>query len=192
MVAMTHDPLLPDAVLRADDTVKDFGPDRALAEASLSVAAGESLAVMGPSGFGKSTLLHCLSGVLVPDHGTVTYQGEPFSTLPDAQRSHIRLRGFGFVFQDGQLLPELPARDNVALSALLTGTTRPPRCAMRTGRWSIWGWRGCAIAGPRRCPAGRPGMSRSNGHSPALPGCCSPMSPPALWTRPPATRRCSC
>lgn len=61
--------------------------------------------------------------MLVPDHGTVTYQGEPFSTLPGAQRSHIRLRDFGFVFQDGQLLPELPARDNVALPALLTGTT---------------------------------------------------------------------
>ena len=79
---------------------------------------------MGPSGSGKSTLLHCLSGVLVPNDGHVLFAGEDLTRMSDAQRSHLRLSQFGFVFQDGQLIPELPARENVALPLLLTGTRR--------------------------------------------------------------------
>lgn len=78
---------------------------------------------MGPSGSGKSTLLHCLSGVLTPEMGTVSFDGEVISSLSDKQRSHLRLRDFGFVFQDGQLIPELTARENVGLPLMLTGTT---------------------------------------------------------------------
>ena len=79
---------------------------------------------MGPSGSGKSTLLHCLSGVLVPSDGQVIFEGQDLTRMSDAQRSHLRLSQFGFVFQDGQLIPELPARENVALPLLLTGTRR--------------------------------------------------------------------
>ena len=84
---------------------------------------------MGPSGSGKSTLLHCLSGVLVPDQGSVSFGGTEISGLTDARRSHLRLRELGFVFQDSQLIPELPARENVALPLMLTGT--PTRSALR-------------------------------------------------------------
>ena len=112
------------ALLTTHDITKSFGTVKALAGISLTIASGESVAIMGPSGSGKSTLLHCLSGVLVPNDGRVLFAGEDLTGMSDAQRSHLRLSQFGFVFQDGQLIPELPARENVALPLLLTGTRR--------------------------------------------------------------------
>lgn len=112
------------ALLATHDITKSFGTVKALAGVSLTIASGESVAIMGPSGSGKSTLLHCLSGVLVPNDGHVLFAGEDLTRMSDAQRSHLRLSQFGFVFQDGQLIPELPARENVALPLLLTGTRR--------------------------------------------------------------------
>ena len=103
---------------------KNFGQVQALAGVSVGIARGETVAIMGPSGSGKSTLLHCLSGVLVPDQGDVTFDGQPVSALHDRERSHLRLTRFGFVFQDGQLIPELSARETVALPLMLTGTPR--------------------------------------------------------------------
>ena len=112
------------ALLATHDITKSFGTVKALAGVSLTIASGESVAIMGPSGSGKSTLLHCLSGVLVPNDGRVLFAGQDLTEMSDAQRSHLRLGQFGFVFQDGQLIPELPARENVALPLLLTGTRR--------------------------------------------------------------------
>jgi len=112
------------ALLATHDITKNFGAVRALAGVSISIASGESVAIMGPSGSGKSTLLHCLSGVLVPENGQVLFAGRDLTRMSDTQRSHARLSQFGFVFQDGQLIPELPARENVALPLLLTGTRR--------------------------------------------------------------------
>ena len=116
-------------LITTSDIVKRFGTVTALAGVSINVSVGESVAIMGPSGSGKSTLLHCLSGVLVPDQGSVGFGGTEISRLTDAQRSHLRLRELGFVFQDSQLIPELPARENVALPLMLTGT--PTRSALR-------------------------------------------------------------
>jgi putative ABC transport system ATP-binding protein len=82
------------------------------------------VAITGPSGSGKSTLLHCLAGVLVPDAGVVALDGKPISTRNEAERSLLRLTAFGFVFQFGQLLPELSARDNVSIPLLLAGRKR--------------------------------------------------------------------
>ena len=117
-------------LITTSDIVKRFDTVTALAGVSISIAAGETAAIMGPSGSGKSTLLHCLSGVLIPDRGAVTFGGTEISHLTDAQRSHLRLRELGFVFQDSQLIPELPARENVALPLMLTGTST--RTALRT------------------------------------------------------------
>lgn len=110
--------------MEASGIHKDFGSTPALRGASLRVAAGELIAVMGPSGSGKSTLLHCLSGVLTPDQGSVRFDDYDLGRLSDARRSHLRLRHFGFIFQDGQLIPELRARENVALPLQVTGTPR--------------------------------------------------------------------
>ena len=111
-------------ILSLTDITKDFGGGPVLAGISLDIKPGELVAVMGPSGSGKSTLLHCMSGVLTPTHGSVRYGDEELSALSDTPRSRTRLRNFGFVFQDGQLLPELSNVDNVALPAMLNGMGR--------------------------------------------------------------------
>ncbi|RMB61684.1 ABC transporter ATP-binding protein [Tessaracoccus antarcticus] len=110
--------------LAARGISKSYGDVRALADVSIDIPRGQSVAIMGPSGSGKSTLLHCLSGILVPDAGVVSLGEDAVSALRDKQRSLLRRRRFGFVFQDGQLLPELPARENVALPLLLGGKSR--------------------------------------------------------------------
>ena len=117
-------PSLPRKTLAAHTLSKSYGPIRALADVTFDIPSGQAVAIMGPSGSGKSTLLHCLSGILVPDAGEVSLGGESVSGLKDKHRSLLRRRRFGFVFQDGQLLPELPARENVALPLLLTGIPR--------------------------------------------------------------------
>jgi putative ABC transport system ATP-binding protein len=90
----------------------------------VAVERGEVVAVMGPSGSGKSTLLHCLAGILVPDEGEVRLAGRRVDTLGEAERSALRRDRFGFVFQFGQLVPELTAEENVALPLMLAGTGR--------------------------------------------------------------------
>lgn len=112
------------AALQARQISKSFGDVRALDRVSIDIPAGQSVSVMGPSGSGKSTLLHCLAGILRPDEGDVSLGGEPVSLASDAARSRIRLARMGFVFQDGQLLPELSALENVALPLLLLGRPR--------------------------------------------------------------------
>jgi putative ABC transport system ATP-binding protein len=113
-------------IIEARDLVKSFGQTPALRGASLGVRRGEIVAVMGPSGSGKSTLLHCLAGILVPDDGQVWFGGQRLDTLSDDRRSALRRDRFGFVFQSGQLVPELTAAENVALPLLLSGTRRGP------------------------------------------------------------------
>ncbi|KGM16945.1 hypothetical protein N867_12740 [Actinotalea fermentans ATCC 43279 = JCM 9966 = DSM 3133] len=110
--------------LAARGLVKRFGATVALDGVDLDLADGESLAVMGPSGSGKSTLLHCLAGILAPDQGGVALRGRDVSSGSDRERSLLRRRHYGFVFQFGQLLSELPAVENVALPAMLLGTSR--------------------------------------------------------------------
>ena len=117
---------MTEPLLVADDVTLSFGPTVALAGASMSVAPGEVLAILGPSGSGKSTLLHCLAGILVPDGGEVRYRGRRLDTLPEAVRSRLRRDDFGFVFQFGQLVPELSAVENVALPLRLGGQRRRP------------------------------------------------------------------
>jgi putative ABC transport system ATP-binding protein len=112
------------ALLSADDLHKTFGSTAALAGASMSVAAGEIVAVMGPSGSGKSTMLHCLAGIIRPDSGRVMYGDQELSALSDARRSALRRGEFGFVFQFGQLVPELTCLENVALPLRLDGVRR--------------------------------------------------------------------
>lgn len=111
-------------LIEAHDAEFDFGETPALRGANLSIREGEILAVMGPSGSGKSTLLHCLAGILVPKRGEIYFAGQRIDTLSENERSALRRDAFGFVFQFGQLVPELTSEENVALPLLLGGLRR--------------------------------------------------------------------
>ena len=129
-----------EVIMRARGLEMSFGQTHALRGVDLDLLTGEVLAVTGPSGSGKSTLLHVMAGVLVPDAGSVGYHGGKASgdvsaqaaedisvniaALDEAARSRLRLNEFGFIFQFGQLLPDLSALDNVTIPLLLAGTPR--------------------------------------------------------------------
>jgi putative ABC transport system ATP-binding protein len=119
-------------LVAARDVHFSFGPTQALRGATLSARAGEIVAIMGPSGSGKSTLLHCLAGILVPDSGEIHFGGRRIDTLDEGARSTLRRDRFGFVFQFGQLVPELTAEENLALPLLLNGVGR--RAALAQAR----------------------------------------------------------
>ncbi len=112
-------------VLEARGIRKSFhqGPRevRVLENASLSLSAGESLAIIGSSGAGKSTLLHILGGLDRPDGGEVLINGESIWGMKAAQRSRIRNHELGFVYQFHHLLPEFTALENVAMPLLIRG-----------------------------------------------------------------------
>ena len=161
-----------------------FGATPALRGASLTVAAGEILAVMGPSGSGKSTLLHCLAGILKPDRGEVLFAGRRVDTMGEQARSSLRRDHFGFVFQFGQLVPELTAEENVALP--LAARWRRPIPGARRGPSLVRaasvsrGWSG---DDPGSCPAARPSGSPWPGAWLRDPRSFSLTSRPDRWTR---------
>jgi putative ABC transport system ATP-binding protein len=118
-------------VIVARHLTKDFpmgaGPVHALRDVSLSIAAGEYLAVRGPSGCGKSTLLHILGCVDTPSSGTLAFDGRNVEALPDAERSELRLRSIGFVFQRFFLLPMLTAAENIDVPQAEAGAAAAER-----------------------------------------------------------------
>ena len=122
------------SIMEAKELKFSFGETPALIGASVTVKRGEILAVMGPSGSGKSTLLHCLAGILVPDTGEVWFNDRRLDTLREQERSALRRDHFGFVFQFGQLVPELTAVENVALPLLLAGIRRE-QALQEAGAW---------------------------------------------------------
>jgi putative ABC transport system ATP-binding protein len=116
---------MPDSpLLEGKGLQLSFGQTPALRGADVTVNAAEVLAVMGPSGSGKSTLLHCLAGILIPDGGEVVFDGARIDVMSENERTSLRREQFGFVFQFGQLVPELSAAENVALPLLLSGVSR--------------------------------------------------------------------
>jgi putative ABC transport system ATP-binding protein len=112
------------SLVEARGIYKSFGQTPALRGMNVAVRQGEIFAIMGPSGSGKSTLLHCLAGIFTPDTGDVLFDGQLVNAMSEADRTKLRRTAFGFVFQFGQLVPELTAADNVALPLLLNRTRR--------------------------------------------------------------------
>ena len=99
----------------------------------LAVVPGEVVGLIGPSGSGKSSLLHAAGLLERPTAGQVLIEGRDCSTLSDAARTRIRLGMVGFVYQFHHLLPEFSALDNVALPQMIAGVSRPA-ARRRAGR----------------------------------------------------------
>ncbi|WP_216395757.1 ABC transporter ATP-binding protein [Arcanobacterium phocae] len=157
--------------LRGRGLLKTYGDVHALAGVDIDIKHGEQVAIMGPSGSGKSTLLHVLSGILQPDEGQVELGELSISSMSDAKRSQLRRSKLGFVFQDGQLVPELTARENVAFPLLLNGVSR--RKALKTAE--TWlerlGVRSQAAKRPGEMSGGqaqRVAIARALVHDPAI------------------------
>lgn len=116
---------MSDTVLHVSNVTKRFGAGAtevmAVRDVSLSVAPGEIVLIMGPSGSGKTTLLSMLGALLKPTEGTIALDGTTISALAENRLPDIRLRQFGFIFQDFNLLSALTALENVALVAELAG-----------------------------------------------------------------------
>jgi lipoprotein-releasing system ATP-binding protein len=112
-----------DMVLRGADLAKEFVQGgvtlTVLSGASISVRAGERIAIVGASGSGKTTLLQLLGGLDLPTRGTVEIAGAAMNQLSDAQRGHLRNHAVGFVYQFHHLLPEFTALENVAMPLLV-------------------------------------------------------------------------
>ena len=115
------------SVLVAEDLVRRYGDRIVVAGVSLSIAAGESVSLMGASGCGKTTLLHMLGTLDRPDEGRIWIEGQDPARLSDAARSELRRVRLGFVFQQSNLLPALTARENVALPAWRAARLDPSR-----------------------------------------------------------------
>jgi lipoprotein-releasing system ATP-binding protein len=118
-------------VLEGKELAKEFIQGdvkiQVLRAASISVRAGERIAIVGASGSGKTTLLQLLGGLDLPTGGTVEIAGSAMNRLNDAERGHLRNRAVGFVYQFHHLLPEFTALENVAMPLLVRRMT--PRAA---------------------------------------------------------------
>ncbi|MFE7354808.1 ABC transporter ATP-binding protein [Streptomyces sp. NPDC057543] len=110
-------------VVRLDGVRKEYGDSVALDDVSLEIRAGEAVAVMGPSGCGKSTLLNMVAGLDRPTSGSAVVHGEDLGKLNETALALFRRRHIGMIFQFFNLIDDLPALDNVALAAQLTGTS---------------------------------------------------------------------
>lgn len=129
-----HTPTTTTTILHTSALTKHYGATRALDGVSIAFAEGTSTAIMGASGSGKTTLLHLLAGIIAPDQGAVTYAHSEISRLSDADRSRLRREQFGFVFQQGLLVPELTAAENVALALMLNGMSKR-EALIPAGQW---------------------------------------------------------
>ena len=117
----------PDKIIRADCISKVFVHEgveiRPFHNVSLEIRRGEMLAIMGPSGSGKSTLLHVLGGIEPPSSGDIWIEGQNVAELSDRDRTLLRRRRIGFIFQSFNLVPTLTVSENVALPLILDGVS---------------------------------------------------------------------
>lgn len=174
---------------------KSYGSTHALAGVSLQIHPGESAAIMGPSGSGKTTLLHVLSGITAPDAGQVTLAGtdgtrHELTGLDEEQRARLHRGRLGFVFQEGLLLPELTAQENVAMPLMLNGAHRST-AEQTADRWlTALGLAGMGDRRPGELSGGRRqrvAIPRAQAVEPDV--VFADESPPAPWTRTPRTPR---
>jgi putative ABC transport system ATP-binding protein len=148
-----------------------YGDTVALHEANIELREGERVALMGPSGSGKSSLLHCLAGVVAPQQGEIWFEGERLDRLSETRRSTLRLKRMGMVFQFGDLVPELTLVENVMLPLRILGVrSRDARASAmelldRFGVADVSDHRTGAVSGGQ---AQRAAVARALVHRPAV------------------------
>ena len=158
-------------VLAARDVSLSYGDDVALRDVTLELYAGEHVALMGPSGSGKSSLLHCLAGVVLPDSGEIHAADRRLDQASESVRSATRLRTMGMVFQFGGLVPELTLLENVMLPLQVLGrpTARSRQAALemlaRLGVADVANHRSGAVSGGQ---AQRAAVARALVHEPSV------------------------
>jgi putative ABC transport system ATP-binding protein len=156
------------ALLEAKGLAKSYGETRVFADISLTLQAGELVALLGESGSGKSTLLNCLAGLDRPDVGQVLLQGEDLTLMGEAQLAQLRRERLGFVFQAFHVLPHLSVADNVGLPLLLQ---HRPDAARVQQMLDAVGLGALAARMPRQLSGGqlqRVAIARALVHRPAL------------------------
>jgi putative ABC transport system ATP-binding protein len=159
------------SLVEVRDLTVRYGETTALEQARLSVEPGARIAVMGPSGSGKSSLVHAIAGVVAPSSGEVWFEGERLDTRSEAARSRVRLARMGLVFQFGDLVPELTLVENVMLPLQLLGTKA---AAARARALELMELLGVAQLADRRTgavsggQAQRAAVARALAHRPSL------------------------
>lgn len=167
----TSEILSTSAILSATGVDLSYGNQLAVRDAHFSVAPGEVAAVTGQSGSGKSSLLYCLAGVLPAQRGQVRFEGRSLGDLGDEEISALRRERFGFVFQYGELLPELTIEENTALPLRLAGQRKQPALAAagavleRLGLGELRGRRPSQVSGGQ---SQRVAVARALVHRPAV------------------------
>lgn len=111
-------------MIQVRDISKSYGNLQVLSDINLDIMKSEIVSIVGPSGAGKTTLLQIIGTLERPDSGKVLYDGEDVMSLKDARLAKFRNRNIGFVFQFHQLLPEFTVVENVAMPALIGGSSR--------------------------------------------------------------------
>jgi putative ABC transport system ATP-binding protein len=161
-------------VLAIRNLCKSYGgarPRLILHDVTLDIAAGEYVALMGESGVGKSTLLNLIAGLDEPDAGSVVLDGVTVTALADAERTQLRRRLIGFVFQAFHLLPHLTVAQNVALPLALNGVPPGERAARVDRMLEAVGLAAAAASFPRELSGGemqRVAIARALVHRPRL------------------------
>ncbi|WP_242432543.1 ABC transporter ATP-binding protein [Streptomyces sp. Root1310] len=148
-----------------------YGETSAVRNAHISLRRGEVAAITGQSGSGKSSLLYCLAGVLPVTCGEIRFEGNSLGALNDEELSVLRRERFGFVFQYGELLPELTVEENTALPLRLAGRRKADALAAagevlgRLGLGDLRGRRPSQVSGGQ---SQRVAVARSLVHKPAV------------------------
>jgi ABC-type lipoprotein export system ATPase subunit len=144
---------------------------RLLEDVDLAVSAGECVAIVGPSGVGKTSLLNCIAGIAAPAAGAVVVDGVELSAMSSQARAAFRLRRMGLVFQFGELLPELTVAENVALPSRLMGMPREAAADRALPLLARFGLAERAGSHPQELSGGQQqlvGIARALAHEPVL------------------------
>ncbi|QHI97325.1 ATP-binding cassette domain-containing protein [Xylophilus rhododendri] len=160
-----------DAAVAVHDLAKRYGPAAVFEHVDFSVAAGEFVAIVGPSGVGKSTLLNCLAGLDRWDQGSVRAAGVTLDTLDETARALWRRQHVGFVFQAFHVLPHLDVAQNIAMPLLLLDVPKAERQARVQAMLEAVGLQGLGQRLPQQLSGGqlqRVAIARALAHRPAL------------------------